>query len=164
MIVPYRGYATRDGFIVIAAGNDKLFALLARVLGHPEWIDDPRFRTNPDRVSNQATLYRQIEDIIVTRTSAEWQELLDGIGVPNAPMQTIAQVLAHPQTSALGMLQPSPDGQITLLGLPLSFDGERPPFRTSPPVLGAHTAEILGDVVSPAAAGDRLATGRRGLR
>jgi len=164
MIVPYRGYATRDGFIVIAAGNDKLFALLARVLGHPEWIDDPRFRTNPDRVSNQATLYRQIEDIIVTRTSAEWQELLDGIGVPNAPMQTIAQVLAHPQTVALGMLQPSPDGQITLLGLPLSFDGERPPFRRSPPVLGAHTAEILGDVVSPAAAGDRLATGRRGLR
>ncbi len=54
MIVPYRGYATKDGFIVIAAGNDKLFALLARVLGHPEWIDDPCFRTNPDRVSNQA--------------------------------------------------------------------------------------------------------------
>jgi crotonobetainyl-CoA:carnitine CoA-transferase CaiB-like acyl-CoA transferase len=164
MIVPYRGYASRDGFIVIAAGNDKLFALLARVLGHPEWIDDPRFRANPDRVSNQATLYRQIEEIIVTRTSAEWQQLLDAAGVPNAPMQTIAQVLAHPQTRALGMLQPSPDGEITLLGLPLSFDGERPPFRRPPPALGAHTAEILGDVVSPKGAGDRLATRRRGLR
>ena len=69
-----------------------------------------------------------------------------------------------PQTTALGMLQPSPDGEITLLGLPLSFDGERPPFRGSPPVLGAHTAEILGDVVSPAAPGDRLATRRGGLR
>jgi crotonobetainyl-CoA:carnitine CoA-transferase CaiB-like acyl-CoA transferase len=54
MIVPYRGYASKDGFIVVAAGNDKLFASLARVLGHPQWIDDPRFRTNPDRGSPPA--------------------------------------------------------------------------------------------------------------
>jgi crotonobetainyl-CoA:carnitine CoA-transferase CaiB-like acyl-CoA transferase len=154
MIVPYRGYATKDGFIVIAAGNDKLFALLARVLGHPEWIDDPRFRANPDRVNNQATLYRQIEEIVATRTSDEWQEILDRAGVPNAPMQTIAQVLDHPQTKALGMLQQSPDGEITLLGLPLSFDGARPPFRRSPPMLGAHTGEIFGDVASPPNASD----------
>ena len=59
-------------------------------------------------------------------------------------MQTIAEVLAHPQTKALGMLQQSPDGDITLLGLPLSFDGVRPPFRQSPPALGAHTREIMG--------------------
>ncbi|MCC6777703.1 MAG: CoA transferase [Hyphomicrobiales bacterium] len=144
MIVPYRGYATKDGFIVIAAGNDKLFALLARVLDHPEWIDDPRFRTNPDRVNNQATLYAQIEEIVATRTSAEWQNILERCGVPNAPMQTIAQVLEHPQTKALGMLQESPDGEITLLGLPISFDGARPGFRASPPPLGAHTREILG--------------------
>jgi crotonobetainyl-CoA:carnitine CoA-transferase CaiB-like acyl-CoA transferase len=150
MIVPYRGYATRDGFIVIAAGNDKLFALLARVLGHPDWVDDPRFRTNPDRVHNQAALYRQIEEIVATRTSDEWQEILERAGVPSAPMQTIAQVLDHPQTKALGMLQQSPDGDITLLGLPVSFDGVRPAFRRSPPALGAHTEEIFGDNATPA--------------
>lgn len=144
MIVPYRGYPTQDGFIVIAAGNDKLFALLARVLGHPEWVGDERFRTNPDRVKNKDVLYRIIEDIIATRTSREWQQLLDEAGVPNAPMQTIAEVLDHPQTAALGMLQPSPDGDITLIGLPLSFDGARPPFRRSPPALGAHTEEVMG--------------------
>ena len=138
MIVPYRGYATTDGFIVIAAGNDKLFALLARALGHPEWIDDPRFRSNPDRVSNQDALYRHIEEIVGRRTSSEWQEMLDRAGVPNAPMQTIAEVLDHPQTKALGMLQHSPDGAITLLGLPLSFDGVRPAFRRAPPALGAQ--------------------------
>jgi crotonobetainyl-CoA:carnitine CoA-transferase CaiB-like acyl-CoA transferase len=155
MIVPYRGYATKDGFIVIAAGNDKLFGLLARVLGHPEWIDDPRFRTNPDRVTNQSALYRQIEEIIATRTSEEWQDILERHGVPYAPMQTIEQVLDHPQTRALGMLQESPDGEISLLGLPLLFDGVRPAFRKPPPALGAHTGQILGGIALPPKARDR---------
>lgn len=143
MIVPYRGYATKNGFIVIAAGNDKLFASLAKVLNHPEWADDPRFKTNPERVKNQAVLYDWIEKLIREKTSEEWQTLLDEADVPNAPMQSIAEVLAHPQTKALGMMQESPDGRITLLGLPLSFDGVRPAFRKAPPVLGAHTSEIF---------------------
>jgi crotonobetainyl-CoA:carnitine CoA-transferase CaiB-like acyl-CoA transferase len=146
MIVPYRGYASKDGFIVIAAGNDRLFASLARVLGYPEWIDDPRFRSNPDRVRNQDVLYRWIEELIPARTNREWAAILDEAGVPNAPMQTIAEVLDHPQTKALGMLQASPQGDITLFGLPLSFDGVRPAFRRPPPALGAHTGEILGEL------------------
>jgi len=146
MIVPYRGYASKDGFIVIAAGNDRLFASLARLLGHPEWIDDPRFRSNPDRVRNQDVLYRWIEELIPARTNREWAAILDEAGVPNAPMQTIAEVLDHPQTKALGMLQASPQGDITLFGLPVSFDGVRPAFRRPPPVLGAHTGEILGEL------------------
>jgi crotonobetainyl-CoA:carnitine CoA-transferase CaiB-like acyl-CoA transferase len=153
MIAPYRAHATKDGFIVIAAGNDKLFAALATVLGHPEWIKDPRFRTNPDRVTNQALLYRAIEELVRARTTPEWQEILDAAGVPNAPMQTIGEVLEHPQTKALDMLQRSPDGSMTLLGLPLSFDGVRPPFRRSPPQLGAHTRDVLEDpVAGPVAA------------
>jgi crotonobetainyl-CoA:carnitine CoA-transferase CaiB-like acyl-CoA transferase len=143
MIVPYRGYATKNGFIVIAAGNDKLFASLAKVLEHPEWPDDPKFRTNPDRVKNQGMLYGWIEEIVREKTSEEWQALLDQAEVPNAPIQSIAEVLTHPQTTALGMMQESPDGRITLLGLPLSFDGVRPAFRKAPPALGAHTSEIF---------------------
>ncbi len=152
MIAPYRGYASKDGFIVIAAGNDKLFASLARVLGHPEWIDDARFRTNPDRVKNQDVLYRWIEELIATRTTKEWAAVLDEAGVPNAPMQTIAEVLEHPQTKALGILQRSPQGDITLIGLPISFDGARPAFRRAPPALGADTAEILDEPVPATAA------------
>jgi crotonobetainyl-CoA:carnitine CoA-transferase CaiB-like acyl-CoA transferase len=155
MIVPYRGYASKDGFIVIAAGNDKLFAALARALGHAEWIDDPRFRTNPDRVKNQAVLYAWIEEIIASRITAEWTQVLDAAGVPNAPIQTIAQVLEHPQTAALGILQESPDREVTLVGLPISFDGERPPFRRAPPKLGAHTEEVFGEHVTPAAVAQR---------
>ncbi len=122
------------------------------MLGRPEWIDDPRFRTNPDRVKNQHALYGWIEPLIATRTSAEWTEILDAAGVPNAPIQTIAEVLDHPQTKALDMLQKSPHGDITLLGLPISFDGERPAFRRAPPELGAHTEEIFGAQAKPAAA------------
>jgi len=155
MIVPYRGYATKDGFIVIAAGNDKLFASLAKVLGHPEWIDDPRFLTNPDRVKHQEVLYQWIEDIVRERPSREWQAILDAAAVPNAPMQTIAEVLDHPQTKALGMMQQSPLGDISLLGLPISFDGARPGFRKGPPALGEHTAEIFGAAATPLAAAKR---------
>lgn len=144
-IVPYRSYATSDGFIVIGAANDKLFGLLSHVLGRSEWIKDPRFQTNPDRVRHKVVLYRMIEDVVCTRTNEEWQRLLDEAGVPCAPVQTLDQVLAHAQTHALGILQRSPDDAMSLIGLPLSFNGERPPFRMSPPALGAHTDEILGE-------------------
>jgi len=153
MIAPYRGYASKDGLIVIAAGNDKLFAALARALGRPEWIEDARFRSNPERVKNRDVLNRSIEELISTRTSKEWSAILDKAGVPNAPMQTIAEVLEHPQTKALGILQQSPERDIALFGLPLSLDGVRPAFRRSPPALGAHTEEIFCEY--PAAAAKR---------
>jgi crotonobetainyl-CoA:carnitine CoA-transferase CaiB-like acyl-CoA transferase len=155
MIVPYRGYATKDGYIVIAAGNDKLFAALAKVLRHPEWAEDARFKTNPDRVRNQDVLYGWIEEIVSQTTSSDWGRILDAADIPNAPMQTIAEVLEHPQTRALGMMQQSPDGAITLLGLPLSFDGKRPTFRKSPPHLGADTKEVFRDLLNPPVAEKR---------
>lgn len=147
MIVPYRGYETMDGFIVIAAGNDKLFATLSKVLGHPEWASDPRYLTNPARVKNQSALYQDIEVIIRQRPNAEWIEILDKVGIPNAPMQSIADVLEHPQTKALKILQKSPAGDIDLLGIPISFDGVRPGFRKAPPELGQHTEEVLGTLM-----------------
>lgn len=148
-IVPYRAYSTSDGFIVVAAGNDKLFALFASVLGLAELASDPRFRSNPDRVRNQAELYRIIEQAVAKFSTATLQRKLDQAGVPNAPVQTVDQVLTHEQTKALGILQDSPDGKVSLIGSPLSFDGERPPFRLAPPELGAHTAEIMGEAAKP---------------
>jgi crotonobetainyl-CoA:carnitine CoA-transferase CaiB-like acyl-CoA transferase len=142
-IVPYRGYATSDGHLVIGAGNDNLFRKLAVALGHPEWADDPRFLDNPKRVHNRVALDAMIEEATRTRTTATWQALLEAAGVPSAPMQSVDQVVAHPQTQALGMLQQSPDGRLTIMGLPLSFDGERPPFRRAAPKLGEHTEELL---------------------
>jgi crotonobetainyl-CoA:carnitine CoA-transferase CaiB-like acyl-CoA transferase len=142
-IVPYRGYATRDGYLLIGAGNDKLFGKLATALGHPAWADDARFRDNPQRVENRVALDALIEEVTRSNTSVAWQAVLEAAGVPSAPMQSVDEVLAHAQTKALGMLQESPDGRLTIMGLPLSFDGERPPFRRVAPQLGEHTDELL---------------------
>jgi len=148
-IVPYRGYATRDGYLLVGAGNDSLFRKLASALGHPEWADDARFRDNPRRVENRVALDKLIEDATRSNTSAAWQATLEAAGVPSAPMQSVDEVVAHPQTKALGMIQESPDGRLTIMGLPLSFDGERPPFRRAAPQLGEHTDELLTSRVQP---------------
>jgi len=142
-IVPYRAYATRDGDLVVAAGSDGLFRRLAQVLGHPEWSDDPRFASNPQRVEHQAILYALIEEVMSGRSNGEWIALLEPAGIPCAPVQNIAQMLAHEQTKALGLLQDVPGSAMKLIGLPLSFDGVRPAIRSRPPRLGEHTDEII---------------------
>ena len=148
-IVPYRGYATRDGYLLIGAANNTLFRKVAGALGHPEWADDARFLDNPRRVENRVALDALIEDVTRTDTSAAWQVALEAAGVPSAPMQSVDEVVAHPQTKALGMIQESPDGRLTIMGLPLSFDGERPPFRRVAPQLGEHTDQILAPPAPP---------------
>ena len=142
-IVPYRAYRTADGDLVVAAGSDGLFRRLAGVLGHPEWADDPRFVSNPARVEHQHALYALIEAEMLGRGTAEWTALLDEAGVPCAPEQNVQQMLAHPQTEALGIVQHVPDSRLTLVGLPMSIDGERPRPRSAPPALGADTAALF---------------------
>lgn len=135
-IVPYRAYRTQDGDLVVAAGNDALFAALARVLGHPEWISDPRFAGNPQRVAHAAALYALIEPCFLEAGNVEWIRRLEGAGIPCAPVQDTAQMLAHPQTRAMDLLQRPPGSAIDLVGLPVQFDGVRPQPRSSSPSLG----------------------------
>ena len=142
-IVPYRAYATRDGELVVAAASDGLFRRLAPVLGHPEWIDDARFVSNPQRVAHQSELYAMIEAAMAKRGNAEWIALLDEAGIPCAPVQNIAEMIAHEQTQALGLLQQVPDSAMKFIGLPVSFDGVRPALRRRPPKLGEHTDEFF---------------------
>lgn len=142
-IVPYRAYRTSDGELVVAAGNNKLFASFCKVLGHPEWITDERFATNPDRVRHAAELYGFIEERMRVQSSAYWMAKLEAEGVPNAPVQNVHQMLAHEQTKALGILQEIPGASIPMIGLPLSFDNQRPRSRTASPALGADTGSVL---------------------
>jgi len=137
-IVPYKGYQTADGEVVIAAGSDKLFRKLAQVLGHPQWADDPRFVDNPSRVNHQEVLYGLIEPLVALSTTEHWLERLEAAGIPCAPVNDLAQMLAHPQTEALGLVQDVPGTRMRFLGLPLSFDGVRPAPRSAPPKLGEH--------------------------
>jgi len=140
MISPYQAFRTKDGELVIAAGNDNLFRKMCNVLGAPEWVADPRFASNGLRVENKADLVELIEARTRTRNAAEWAELLDAAGVPNAPVQTVDQVAAHPQTEALDILRHSPNDGRRYFGLPLSFEGIRPGRNAPAPALGHDNA------------------------
>lgn len=140
-IVPYQAFKTQDGWLVIGAGNDGLFAKLARAMGRAELVEDERFRTNRGRVTHKDELLPVIEAFAAGMTSEALSALLDAADVPNAPVQTIEQVVKAPQTVALGIVQSGPEGSFPTVGLPLTFDGERPAYRTAAPTLGQHTQD-----------------------
>jgi crotonobetainyl-CoA:carnitine CoA-transferase CaiB-like acyl-CoA transferase len=154
-VVVFQGFETRTGPLIVAAANDRLFAKLARALGRPEWADDPRFATNARRVANKDALLPEVEAIMLTRTKGEWIDRLEAAGVPCAPVHDLREVLAHPQTAAVGMIQPVPGLDLDLMGLPVCFDGARPPIRRPPPGVGEHGAEIRGAARPEAPAGER---------
>ena len=112
--------------LIVTAGNNALLEKLLAVVGHPEWLADPRFQTNGDRVRNRAAFDELFNAALSTRTSAEWIPLIEAAGVPCAPIQTMGQVIDHPQTQALDITRRSADGALNFLGLPLSFDDVRP--------------------------------------
>ncbi len=143
LIVPYQVFATRDGELMIAAANDRLFAALCEALDLPELAADPRFATNPERLARREELTRLLGARLRERDSAAWQERLERAGVPVSPVLDVGQVAEHPQTRALGSLQELA-GRRTL-ALPLSADGERVRHRSPPPLLGQHTAAVLSE-------------------
>jgi crotonobetainyl-CoA:carnitine CoA-transferase CaiB-like acyl-CoA transferase len=149
MVAPYQVFPTRDGELMIAAGNDRLFALLCDVLDLPDLVGDERFRTNPDRVRNRETLADLVSDRLGERDSADWHARLTAAGVPAAPVADVADVVNAEQTQALGMLQPLPHPEIPglrLPAIPLWLDAERTPHRSPPPRVGEHTAMILAEL------------------
>ena len=146
MIAPYQVIRTRDGELMVAAGNDRLYTLLCGELGADELAIDPRFRTNPDRAANRDALIALLEPYFAQDDTASWHERLTRVGVPAAPVADVADILASPQTEALEIVQDLPHPAIPdlrLPALPLSLDGGRVLHRSPPPLLGEHTAEIL---------------------
>ena len=139
MIAPYQVFSATDGDIVIGGGNDKLFGLIAGVLGHPEWASDPKYRTNGDRVVNRDDLCGRIQAIVGTKPVAHWEGVLRAKGVPCAPVQGMDQVLAHPQTHALDIVRGQAQNDIRYFGLPIAFDGARPERDEPAPALGDRT-------------------------
>ncbi len=143
LIAPYGVFATADGELMIAAANDRLFRSLCDVLGLPELADDPRFASNALRSENRAVLTPPIAARLAERPSTQWIERLRGAGVPVTAVRDVAEVARDDQTAALRILQEL-GGQVTV-GPPVSFDGERPRYSSTPPRAGEHSAEILAE-------------------
>ena len=151
-IVPYEGFATSDGYIVLAVGNDAQFARFCDLAGCPELATDPRFATNPKRVINREVLVPIIEECMRARSSADWLEALEAADVPCGPINDIGQLFADPQAVARGLrielpekdLAGVPTGQ-TIPGVasPMRFSQSPVSYSLAPPRLGQHTLEVL---------------------
>jgi crotonobetainyl-CoA:carnitine CoA-transferase CaiB-like acyl-CoA transferase len=135
-LVPYQVFETSDGPLMIAAGNDGLFKKLARALNHPEWIDDERFSTSAARMTNRVAIVQAVQDALAHETRSSLLARLTDAGVPCSPMHTIPEAIAHEQVTALTQIQTGVRDDLTLVRLPLSFDGQRPEIRRPAPALG----------------------------
>jgi crotonobetainyl-CoA:carnitine CoA-transferase CaiB-like acyl-CoA transferase len=146
MIAPYQAFPTADGFALIGAGSDALFTRLADALGCPELLADERFKDNPSRVSNRAALVEALSKRTRERKAADLVEVLRVAGVPAAPILSVDQALAEPQTRESGVLVAARHPRLPnyqSIGLPLSWDGVRPAVRRVPPLLGEHSGDVL---------------------
>lgn len=146
-IVPYQALKTKDGYIVVAVGNDGQFARFCKILGKPEWAGDERFAKNPARVANRDTLIPLIENEMVRKNSADWVTQLQEADIPGGPVNRMDEVFAMEQIRHREMeitlphaVSPAP---VKLVGSPLKLSQTPVSYELSPPVLGQHTQEVL---------------------
>ena len=148
-IVPYRGFATSDGAILLGGGNDRLFGILCDRLGKPEWKSDAKFSTNSARVKNRIELEAAIESITRTRKTTEWLQLLNDSGMPYAAVNDVQGTLTHEHVLARGMVQEvehNACGKMKMVNTPIKFSEAEPSIRLAPPTLGEHSKEILREL------------------
>ncbi len=149
-ITPFEAFATADGNIIIAAGNDGLFVKLAQALGRADLAENPLFKTNPLRNQHQEGLKAEIEGVLRGAGTDHWIAVLEAAGVPCGPVNNIAQALAHPQTEARNMLVAVDDptmGALQLAGNPMKLSAfPDPPTRAPAPDLDADRERILRDL------------------
>jgi crotonobetainyl-CoA:carnitine CoA-transferase CaiB-like acyl-CoA transferase len=147
MIAPYQAFPARDGHVMIAAGNDATFRRLCQALGLEALARDPRFASNPSRVSHRAELERAVTERTRRDDVVTLVERLRHAAVPCSPIQDAAEVARDEQVAASGMLRPFPGDPSHLdVALPVRWDGARAQTRLPPPGAGEHTREILAEL------------------
>ncbi|HEX9182355.1 MAG TPA: CaiB/BaiF CoA-transferase family protein [Burkholderiales bacterium] len=154
-IVPYQPFRTADGEVIIACGNDNLYRRFCEAAGCAELASDARFATNGKRVENRAELTRLLQAVFARRKTEEWLELLEAAGVPNGPINNVAQVFEEPQVKARGVrvdLDHPVAGKLPSVASPMRFSGSPLEHKLAPPLLGQHTEEILRERLGRSAA------------
>ena len=149
-IVPYQPFRSSDGEVIVACGNDNLFRKFCDVAGCAALAQDPRFATNGKRVENRVEISQLIQEIFGRKTTAEWLELLESAGVPNGPINNLAQVFEEPQVKARGVkieLDHAAAGKLPLVASPMRFSATPLEYRLAPPLLGEHTDQVLREML-----------------
>ena len=159
MTAPYELFASADGHVFIAAGNDRLFGKVCAGLGCPQLAGDPRFASNPLRVANRAALKTAIEAVTAGRPTGEIVAALRAVGAPCSEMNDVAGMLGHDQVAAAEMIRSLPVAGAEnhrVVALPLKADGRRSRASSPPPALGTATERVLAGLGYDAAAVERL--------
>ena len=148
-IVPYQVFATSDGHVVVAVGNDSQFVKFCEVAGVPHLASDTRYQRNADRVRNREVLIPELATLMRAQPVAFWVEQLDAASVPCGPINDIAHALADPQVAARGLRIDLPHalaGQVPMVVNPIKLSATPPSYELPPPMLGEHTAEVLREL------------------
>jgi crotonobetainyl-CoA:carnitine CoA-transferase CaiB-like acyl-CoA transferase len=145
-LLPYQTFRTKTRDLALAVGSDKLWRAFCPLLGLDDMRDDPRYATNPARAANRASLIARLQDVFLTRSYEEWEALLLPAGIPMGAINTIDQVVEHPQVTARGMLvecEHPVAGTVRMVGAPVRLSETPGAVRTPAPLLGQHTDEVL---------------------
>jgi succinate--hydroxymethylglutarate CoA-transferase len=145
-IVPYTSYQTADAMIALGVGNERQFARLADVLGHPEWAKDARFASNRARVETRTVIDGLISEALSHDKADAWLAKLKAAGIPCGKTNSVAEALEDAQTAARNMIETIEHptvGALKMLGIPFKFSDTACSVRRPPPTLGQHSEEIL---------------------
>ena len=169
-IVPYKGFTTSNGDLMLGGGNDRLFGVLCDKLGKPEWAKDSRFATNAERVKHRDELEALIDEVTKTKTTQEWLDILEGSGMPYSAINDVQTTLNHDHSKYFALnafctfasrsllctakarnmvteVEHPYCGPVKLVSPPVKFSEAKPSIRAPPPTLGQHTDEVLADML-----------------
>jgi crotonobetainyl-CoA:carnitine CoA-transferase CaiB-like acyl-CoA transferase len=158
-LLPYQTFRTKTRDLALAVGSEKLWKIFCPAIGRPELTDDPRYRTNADRVQNRKSLIAALQETFLTRPYEEWEPILLDKGIPFGAINRIPEVVDHPQVKARGALvemsHPSA-GKVRMVGVPIRLSETPGAVRTPSPTQGEHTEEVLRGLLELPA--DEIAT------
>jgi crotonobetainyl-CoA:carnitine CoA-transferase CaiB-like acyl-CoA transferase len=149
-IVPYQVFPTADRPIAIAVANQKLWETFCRVIGKPDWLEDPRFESNPKRVENRDLLLDSLARVMSEKSCDEWMDALVEAAVPCGPVNSMESLFSDPQVrhrEMIAELDHPTIGPLRLTGVPIKYSATPGQVRLPPPLLGQHSDEILSSVL-----------------